>query len=94
MSSYENRVLILKDSKYIHRKYISGWNNISTNKLDTDSGIKTEVLYTKWRTQKELGSKTAAEVQRQEAVSKSKEENLIVKDNSRNQQRAWNFNLS
>ena len=37
---------------------------------------------------------TAAKVQRQEAVSKSKKENLIVKDKSRDQQRAWKFNLS
>lgn len=33
-------------------------------------------------------------MQRQEAVPKSKEENLIVKDSSRDQQRAWKFNLS
>lgn len=47
MLSDENGVLILKDSKYIHRKYKSRRNNMATNKLDIDSGIKNEVWNTK-----------------------------------------------
>jgi len=38
--SYENGVLILKGSKYIHRKYVSGRNNITMNKPNTVSGLK------------------------------------------------------
>lgn len=43
MLSYENRALILKDGKYIHKKYITGRNNIATNKPDIDSGIRNEI---------------------------------------------------
>lgn len=43
MLSYENRALILKDSKYIHKQYITGRNNIATNKPGIDSGIRNEI---------------------------------------------------